>query len=264
MSKDYQLNLVQKDFLENNYLAEKFQVPYVVEQTTKYISKNLTQRYGDSFVGLCIVGGLVNGSYILRSNEKEVKPKSLFSRYLKKGKVVSDVNFYLIIDNPRYTDLEGMADYTLKRFKDFDFPTGATLNGRNPDDALDISKLNQYIENEKYDLLSLPFKYAIGERINEVQKQIVKAVQKNSKSQEIWDEIRFYHDSPLALYHVTFEPEFMDYVSEAWVPKKIEKFGLLELEDMLPLIEERAKSIARFNRFSEARKGLPFPHIPFD
>ena len=51
MSKDYQLNLVQKDFLENNYLAEKFQVPYVVEQTSKYISKNLTQRYGDSFVG---------------------------------------------------------------------------------------------------------------------------------------------------------------------------------------------------------------------
>lgn len=232
MSSDYQPTEVRREFLENDYLSEKYHVPNNVDEIAHSTSLKLTDRFGNFFAGLCIVGGLTNGSYVIRSREQERKPKTIFSRIFGNS-VGTDVDFYLLVDNATEDDLNGMADVVAQEFRSKGFSIDGALNGRNPDNAFDLSGVDRHIEDEAYDLLSLPFKYVQGSRISESQRAVVEAVQKSGNAMQIWEQIKFYHDSPLALYHGTFDPEFMDYVSETWMPKKVENFGLPPLESML-------------------------------
>ncbi len=232
MSSNYQPTQVQREFLERDYLSEKHHVPRNVGEITKSTSSRLADGFGSRFAGLCIVGGLTNGSYVIRKREQERKPKTFFSRIFGDS-LGTDVDFYLLVDNATDDDLNRMADVVAQEFRFKGFSIDGALNGRNPDNAFDLSIVDRYIEGEAYDVLSLPFKYVQGRRIIESQRAVVQAVQKRRDAQQIWEQIKFYHDSPLALYHGTFDLKFMDYVSENWMPKKVEKFGLPPLESML-------------------------------
>jgi hypothetical protein len=227
----YCSNQVYKEFLGRNYLREKYHVPPKVDKTAKIASEKLIEKYSN-FIGLCLVGGLTNGSNTIRGMEQEKRPKSFFSKIFG-ASVASDVDLYLLINNVSKRDLNGMADVVAKEFETIGLSIDGVLNGRNPSNAFNVSRIDRYIDNEDYDLLSLPFKYVRGKEISEVQKAIAEAVKTRLDSQTIWGQIKFYHDSTLALYHGTFDQEFMDYIYNNWLPRKVKKFGLPPLEEML-------------------------------
>src|SRR3989344_3875765 len=106
MQNPYRPTEIQREFLEKYYLNMKYHVPVQIDKTAE-ISLSLLQKY-DCFVGLCIVGGLVNGSYALRSMECEAK-KSILPLF-HSARAASDVDFYLIVDGLKEGSLAGMAD----------------------------------------------------------------------------------------------------------------------------------------------------------
>jgi hypothetical protein len=240
MKNNYRPSDVQREFLEKDYLMEKYHVPQKADKTAREVSEKLKSEYGNKFVGLCLVGGLTNGSHVVRTKEQERKreqerkPKSLWQNIFSSifSPVLSDVDFYLLVDGAAERDLEGMADIVAEEFKRIGFRSDGVLNGKNPDNTFDVSRINEYVENGHYDLLSLPFKCIFGEKIEETKKAIISAVKSRTNARDIWEQIKFYHDSPLALHHRTFDTEFMDYVLNNWLPMKIEKFGLPAFESL--------------------------------
>lgn len=223
---DYKLTDIEAQFLEKYYLQSKYHLSKEVKQTIDSVSERLALDFGKKFVAICVVGGLVNGSYILRKLKLESKPKTFLGKIFGSNKVATDVDFYLIVDNADSNEIVKMANLVSYYFSKIDIVTDGTLNGKNEDNLLDISKIDFYVKNGLSDMLSLPFKYCIGHRIEECKKQVKQKIKSSSNHKSIWQEVVFYHDSTLGLYHGSFDSDFTNYVQENWLPKKLQKYGL--------------------------------------
>ena len=134
----YQLTEAQRTFLEDDYCRSKFHMPDDVKRVAHSVTGTLEQSFASNFVGLCLVGGLTNGSYVLRCREAQ--------------KLVStDVDFYLLVDDVKKCDLNGMADLVANEFINIGYIVDGVLNGRNPDNAFDLSDIDRHIAEEEFD-----------------------------------------------------------------------------------------------------------------
>ena len=217
----------QSEFLTESYLSSKFHVPEEVKSSLEEAASRLEQRFGGKFLGIVLVGGLANGSYVLRKMELADQPKSLWSRFLP-SRVSTDVDFYFLVDGATESELGEMADVVETEFAKIRLTVDGVLNGRDPEKAFDVSKLTEHLKEEDYALLSLPFKFVIGPGVVSAQNAVLQTVRRSSDPEAVWSQIKFYHDSPLALYHGSFDKEFMKAVAQHWLPRKLNSFGLAD------------------------------------
>ena len=96
------------------------------------------------------------------------------------------------------------------------------------DDEDSVLKAGIFAE-EEFDSLSRTFQNAIGKKVDGARRKVLARIREQPNKQSIWEQVQFFHDSPLALYHGTFDTGFMDYVFENCYPRKVELFGLPSL-----------------------------------
>lgn len=217
----------EQEFLEQEYLQSKYHIPEDVQDKVSLVAQLLEKAY-TTFLGICLVGGLVNGSYVLRQNiaqDKNGLSKFLY-KHVWREKVPADVDFYLITEKSSLSDIEEMAEIASTHFRSLGFVIDGFLNGRDPSQALDVTRIGELIATERFDLLSLPYQCAYGSRIKAVQIKIAEEVARHGCHAEIWEQIQFYHDSPLTLRHGSFSEGFMNHVLEHWYPSKKHIHGL--------------------------------------
>src|SRR3990167_5299207 len=71
----------RKQFLDTQYLQAAYLIPPEIKSTLEELTADLIQRFPE-LVSLTVVGGVANGSYMLRQSENP--------------KTVTDLDFYLV------------------------------------------------------------------------------------------------------------------------------------------------------------------------
>src|SRR3989339_467472 len=61
----------RQEFLENSYLKEKYLTPDYIKEKLEDISQELKEKYPDYFTSITVVGGVANGSFMLRLKEEK-------------------------------------------------------------------------------------------------------------------------------------------------------------------------------------------------
>ena len=229
---NYDLTSIQKTFLENDYLTEKYHLTKKVNEIAQLCVNELKENFQSSFVGLCLVGGLVNGSHVLRIKESKEKEYGWLSKFLGLDKTHSDVDFYLLVDGAQKEEVLEFAQTVTKYFNSIGFPSDSYLNGKNMEELFDIQKIGQYIINQEHVLLNLPFGCIFGDA-NEAKQKVIHAVNKLQHKYQFWSQIQMCHDMPLSIYHSSFDANLTNFVNLHWLPKKLQKFGLLNLGDLI-------------------------------
>src|SRR3989339_216680 len=210
-TKERGVDSERQEFLENSYLKEKYLTPDYIKEKLEDISQELKEKYPDYFNSITVVGGLANGSFMLR---------------LKEEKPATDLDYYLVLSNtPSQNILNSISQDIRKSITEINLTPDPQLKGDNPENFLDLSNIDQHVENEDFDLLSLPFIKSIGDT-KKAQEIVIRNIIQKSNKQEIWDKIRDYHDQSLSLHHGKLDDSFNEEVFSEYYPKKVEKFSL--------------------------------------
>ncbi len=220
------VSIVEKAFLENNYLQSKYHISPLIQSTIDTTHNELNTKFKGKYVSLCVVWWLVNGSYVIREKKLEKEPRKFLNRFFNGSRVAADIDFYIIVDDASVNELYEMATVVGENFWKIGIATDSTLDGKDKSNALYTSQIDAYIKNDRYDLLSLAFKCCTWEQIYEVQEKIKLKIKQWPNWEKNWKETQFYHNSTLALYHGSFSTDFMNYVQENWLEKKIEIYGI--------------------------------------
>ena len=78
----------------------------------------------------------------MRKMKLESKPKTFFSKILGSNSVATDIDFYLFVDSASSNEILQMANVVSCYFSKIGIVSDGTLNGKNEENTLDISKLS--------------------------------------------------------------------------------------------------------------------------
>jgi hypothetical protein len=205
------LNEVQKNFLEQRYLKEKYPMPEEFESTFRSVAEELDEKFPKSFNSFTVVGGIANGSFAFRK--------------LTEKNPATDLDFYLVGYERGEKQLADMSSALRVAVARLGLIPDAALNGKNPDNFLDLAQINRHIDAEDFDLLALPFGCSFG-NTKEAQLAVLNGVKKNPSKDKIWEKIKDYHNQGLSMHHGKWGNNINKLVLDNYLPKKVEIFGL--------------------------------------
>lgn len=200
----------RKSFFESTYLSEPYLISPDVRQRLELVVEQLKDNFPE-FSCLTVVGGLSNGSYMLRSAEKRNAP--------------TDLDFYLTGHEISRERLRAMAGVVSSKFREIGISPDPTLDGRDPRYYLNLDNLEQIMQDEDFNLLALPFQATFGD-VEEAKRRVLDAVVSRADKQRIWNEIREYHMQSLSIHHGSWNDELGNYIFDNYYPDKIDRFEL--------------------------------------
>lgn len=211
-----------KEFLTRRYLNEAYIVPPFIDQAMKTASSDLIQAI-PGFIGIVNVGGTANGSYELRRQ--------------KNPKAATDLDFYFIGHDSVLPHLNAASEHVANLLRTFKLLPDGVLNGRNPQNFLNLDKIPEIIASGDTNLLALPFQSAYG-KIDEAKRAVLSTLLKQDSKQAIWDEVASYHIQSLSIHHGTFSEAMSKDILNTYYPRKVEKFELpITVEEALAQLE---------------------------
>ena len=196
-----------EDFLKHDYLDKPYLVPKPFDEMLERVATELASLPG--FVGIVNVGGTSNGSYELRHKTKD--------------HVATDLDFYLV--GGHELDLNAASRLVQTRAREIKLPIDGVLNGKNPDNYLDLDSLGAIIERGDEALLALAFRSFYGDS-GQAQRQVLEAILARPDANEVWNQVAIYHAQSLSLHHGSFAPELSQRIFDDYFPLKVDKFEL--------------------------------------
>jgi len=200
------------EFLRTTYLEKEFIVPAHIAESLTASADILTDTV-PGFKGIVNVGGTSNGSYELR---RSLNPKA-----------PTDLDFYTVGDDRTLPYLDSIAD-TMQDTLDASstkIVLDGVLNGKNPENFLNMDHLDEIAARGDTYLLALPFQSFFGDA-DTTKEEVLKFVIAQPNKQELWDEIASYHIQSLSMHHGSWPQHFSDTVMDDFYPQKVEKFEL--------------------------------------
>src|SRR3989339_451167 len=118
-TKERGVDSERQEFLENSYLKEKYLTPDYIKEKLEDISQELKEKYPDYFNSITVVGGLANGSFMLRLKE-EKNP-------------ATDLDYYLVLSNtPSQNILNSISQDIRKSITEINLTPDPQLKGDYP------------------------------------------------------------------------------------------------------------------------------------
>jgi predicted nucleotidyltransferase len=203
-------SVAEKNFIETRFQEEKYPMSPEIRSDMEVLTEELHKKY-PALTNMIVVGGMANGSYELR-RLSEVDP-------------VSDIDLCLAGNTMPEATLKEIAGEIKKVAKKRAISVDSLLNGENKDYFFDIGRVDEYIKNEEWDVLSLPFQCVFGDA-KSAQKAVLEGVLRSSDKDRVWKEIVDQHAQSLSLHHGSWSDEKNTEILQNVTSKKIEKFGL--------------------------------------
>lgn len=209
-------------FLKTTYLEKEYILPSFIEEDLSAAADVLSKTV-PGFVGIVNVGRTSNGSYELRRQSNPKAP--------------TDLDFYTVGNDETLPYLAAIADTVQDAVKDDGILLDGVLNGKNPDNFLNLDHLDDITKRGDTYLLALPFYSFFGDA-DIAKAKVLEFVIAHPDKQELWDEIASYHLQSLSMHHGSWPQSFSDTIMNDYYPQKVEKFELpLTPEECQALIE---------------------------
>lgn len=200
----------RETFLKTTYLEKEYILPGFIEEDLSSAADILASTV-PGFIGIVNVGGTSNGSYELR---RQQNPKA-----------ATDLDFYSIGTDETLPYLDTIATVVQDAVNADGITLDGVLNGRNPDNFLNLDHLDQIVERGDTYLLALPFRSLFGD-ITTAKAKVLEYVLTQPNKQELWDEIASYHLQSLSMHHGSWPQELSDTIMNTYYPQKVERFEL--------------------------------------
>jgi hypothetical protein len=201
----------ERSFLEGVYLQRQYVVDNLVQERITSVVDDLCEKYPKAFHFLALVGGQANGSFVLRT--------------LQNNRVASDLDIYIGGEDSAKADLMSISEGVRRGTKSTGIGIDGVLNGTRLDRYLNLAKIPEHISAKDFDLLSLPFQCSFG-RVSEARTRVIKYILESPDKDEIWNEIRSYHQQSLSLHSSHWSDEFNQQILDSYYIRKIQKFSL--------------------------------------